>query len=201
MVCQSLHAKRETPIMDPLLIAEKCNQMGMWLASREHIAAFRDTAARLIDPGVASTAVFEAVQDRTRASVFVHLENGTVTGALALFFFRAEGLAGLLGGVFNPAEPDLSGICAPGDTAHAAYGWGFAATTPAGGRAAVQASIALRDELFAAIPSFTRPATPDGERVLLGSIGYRPYPGVPGLAWIPGGSGPTRRPAEQGAAA
>jgi len=179
--------------MRPPQIVEKCNRAGLILASDAQIAAFRDAAARLIDPGVASVEVFQRVQRHTQASVFVHVENEAVTGALALFFFRPEGLAELLAGRFNPADPALPQICAPGEAAAAAYGWGFAAVSKAGGRAAVEASIALRDDLFSAIPSFTRPATPDGERVLLGSIGYRPYPGIPGLAWIPGGAPPTRR--------
>lgn len=201
MVCQAIHAERESPVMDPSIIAEKCAQNGLEFASPAQIVAFRETAARLIDPSVATAAAFQRVQDHTGASVFVHLQQELVTGALALFFLRSEGLAQLLSGQLNPADPDLAVVCAPGQIAAAAYGWGFAATTREGGRAVVQAAVALRDDLYPGIPSFTRPATPDGERVILGSIGYRPYPAIPGLAWIAAGAGPTRRPSSQEAAA
>jgi hypothetical protein len=171
---------------DPKLVAQVCAQFGLELASDDDIRAGRAIAARLIGEGIASANTFIAMQRITRASVFVLREEGVVTGMLGLFMLREAGLKAIEAGTFDAVNPNWSMVADPGEAPAAGYGWGFAASTEQGGRAAVKASVALQRQLFWGIPTFTRTATEDGVRVILGSMGYRVYrPDDPTLVWTP----------------
>lgn len=170
---------------DPKRVAEICAQFGLELARDDDIRAGRAIAAQLIGDGIATAETFIAMQRLTGASVFVLRENGVVTGMLGLFMLREAGLKAIEDGVFDAINPDWNMVALPGEEPAAGYGWGFAATTEAGGRAAVKASVALQRQLFWGIPSFTRTATPDGVRVILGPMGYRIYrEDDPTLVWV-----------------
>jgi hypothetical protein len=171
---------------DPVRIAAVCAQFGLELAAEDDIRAGRAIAARLISDGIASAETFIAMQKLTGASVFVLREDGAVTGMLGFFILRAAGLKAIEGGTFDAIDPDWDMVALAGETPAAVYGWGFAATTERGGRAAVKASVDLHRRLFWGMPTFTRTATPDGVRVILGSMGYRIYrEDDPTLVWIP----------------
>lgn len=171
---------------DVSLILEIARRFGMGPASGAEIEEGRAIAAALIHRGIADVETFKAVHRKTGYSVLVHRENSQVTGMLGLFFVDDEGYTMLKRGEFDAAHFDLDRVVAPGDKPVAGYGWGFAATTDAGGRAAVKTSVALQKALFWATPAFTRTATPDGVRVILGKMGYVPAPfGQPDLVWIP----------------
>lgn len=170
----------------PERICDVTASFGLVLADLDQIRQARAISAALVGEGVAATETFVAVQQITQSSVFVYCENGAVTGVLGLFFLRQAGLDAIESGTFDAVNLDLDLIARPGEPPAAGYGWGFAATTQAGGRAVVKASAALRDKLFWGIPAFTRTATPDGVRVILGSLGYRPYGrGETTLVWMP----------------
>lgn len=171
---------------DPERIAAVCSQFGLELANDDDIRAGRAIAATLISDGIASADTFIAMQRYTGASVFVLREAGVVTGMLGLFSLRAAGLRAIEEGTFDAIDPDWGMVAVAGEEPAATYGWGFAASTEAGGRAAVKASVALHRQLLWGVPTFTRTATPDGVRVILGSMGYRIYrESDPTLVWIP----------------
>lgn len=173
-------------VNDPDRICEVAASFGMALADEAEMAAGREIAARLIGEGIASAETFSAMQRLTGSSVFVYREEGRVTGLLGLFLLRASGLAAIQNGTFDAVNPDLAMVAPPGERPHACYGWGFAASTERGGSAAVRAAVAMQQRLFWAIPTFTRTATADGVRVILGPMGYQRYsPGDKTLVWRP----------------
>lgn len=176
----------EGRVNDPRRVCDAAAVFGMKLAEEHEIAQGREIAARLISDGIASAATFIAMQRLTRSSVFVYLEDGAVTGMLGLFLVRESGLRAIQNGTFDSIAPDLALVALPGERPAACYGWGFAATTERGGAAAVKAAVALQQQLFWAIPTFTRTATPDGVRVILGPMGYQRYSASdPTLVWRP----------------
>ena len=145
---------------DPKRIVAIAERFGLHLADDEEIAAARAIAAALISERIASIETFIAMQRLTRSSVFVIKDGGAVTGMLGLFMLRPAGLRALEQGVFDAVNPDWDAVAREGEEVAAGYGWGFAATTEAGGRAAVKTSVALQRELFCGVPAFTRTATP-----------------------------------------
>lgn len=162
-------------VNDPERICEVAADFGMALADESEMSDGRAIAARLIGDGIASAETFIAMQRLTRSSVFVYREDQRVTGLLGLFPLRASGLAAIQNGTFDAVNPDLEMVARPYERPEAVYGWGFAALTERGGSAAVRAAVAMHRRLFWGIPTFTRTATPDGVRVILGPMGYQRY--------------------------
>jgi len=162
---------------DPNAVLALARSFGLYPPDPHEMGPARALAATRISDAVVTEEAFAAVQSVTGASLFVHREDGQVTGVLAFFFFNEMGLTALESGAFDPSNVDLSLLAKPGETPVGAYAWGFAASTKLGGRAVVAASAALQDRLFWNIPVYTRAATADGERVLYGSLGYERAPG------------------------
>ncbi|MES1200114.1 MAG: hypothetical protein ABUS57_01540 [Pseudomonadota bacterium] len=157
------------------------------LADEDDIRVVREISSQRIGDAVASVETFSAVQRRTQSSVFVFGEKGAVSAMVGLFFLREPALALLDCCAFDASKPDLELIAPPGEPGAAAYGWGFVATSPAGGHAVVRAAMAFRDTLSWAIPTFTRTATEDGVRIIRGPMRYQIYrPGEDQtLVWLP----------------
>jgi hypothetical protein len=176
----------EGRVNDPERICAVAASFGMALADDDDIVAGREIAARLIGEGIASAETFIAMQRLTRSSVFVFREDGVVTGMLGLFLLRPGGLRAVQNGAFDAVWPDMTLVAPPGERPAACYGWGFAATSERGGSVAVRTAVALQQRLFWAMPTFTRTATPDGVRVILGPMGYQRYTeSDPSLVWRP----------------
>jgi hypothetical protein len=134
-------------------------------------------AARLIGPGIASAATLSAVHERTGGdAVFVLWEQGEITGVVAYAPLNRDGLDALVRDDFDGVSPDLAHVAGEGERPRAAYGWGMAGSTPAGRKAVVQAGIALYERVLPDTPWFSRAATPDGRRVVLGKFGFSPAP-------------------------
>jgi hypothetical protein len=146
-------------------------------AGRRDIEVARALAAELIGPQVTSVDTFADVHAKTRASVFVYRQDGRITGTLGIVPLRPPGLDAICAGTFDPRRPAGELVCGPTDPFAALYGWGFAARTRKAAAAVVTGSMQLRATVFAAIPCFTRAATPAGARVILSRMGYSPYPG------------------------
>lgn len=169
---------------DPGEVARLARLHRLSLLDDAGVSAARDFAAKLVGDGVAPASVFIAVQRRAGAAVFGFHEKGTLTGVLAAFPVDAEGLQRLREGSFNAIDLDLDLVARPGETPAAYYGWGFAASTPNGGRAVVKASAQIHRELYWATPTFARAVTADGVRALT-AIGFRPVDGGgANLLWI-----------------
>ena len=164
---------------------------GLTPPGADEIGACRAIGATRISDAVVTEERFAAVQAITGASLFAFREEGVITGVLAFFFLRPAGLAALQEGRFDPQAFDLDLVARSDEPVAAAYAWGFAATTAAGGKAVVKGAAAIQEGLTWAIPVFTRVATDDGARVLYGNMGYVPVPGAdPSLAVRPARAAP-----------
>jgi hypothetical protein len=157
---------------NPRQICAVAALFGLTPALPSQIAAGRRLAAQLISDDLASVDLLAAVQRITSASLFVHTEGKDVTGVLGFFPVRAPGLALLDAGGFDARHFDLGIVARPGETPKGVYAFGVAASTKAGGSAIIRGSAAIQEALLWALPIYTRVATEDGARVLLGSLGF-----------------------------
>jgi hypothetical protein len=149
--------------------------LGLQAAGEADLRETCRLARRLISPRTAELEVYRAVHRRTGgAAVWVFREEGAVTGALAIVPLSPLGLDALLAETFQARAPDLAHIATARERPAAVYGWGVLGATSAGRRAAMGGTQALIERAFPDIPWFARAATPDGERVALGRLGYAP---------------------------
>lgn len=160
---------------DPVRVASVAAAHELKVLDADGIVAARALAVGLLGDVVASAESFSAVQAIFPASLLGHYEIGALTGVLAAFPLNMLGLEQIHAGAFDAVRLDAALIARPGEVPAAYYGWGFAATTKAGGRAVVKASADIHRELYFATPTFARATTPDGLRALT-SIGFRPTP-------------------------
>jgi hypothetical protein len=150
-------------------------QLDLSPATPNDILSARNLAARLISPDVASAATLQAVHRHAGdGAVFVFREPEGLTGVVGFAPLTPAGLEALLAERFDATAPDLAHVAAPGEQTAAGYGWGMAGSTPAARKAVVGAAIALYEQILPDLPWFTRAATPDGRRVVLGKFGYEP---------------------------
>lgn len=150
---------------------------GVFPARADEFARGRAIAAELISPDLASEETFAAVHSRNGAGVFVYRQDGLAQGFLGVILLRASGLAKIEADDFDAVSPDLADICVEGEEPAAVYGWGFAATTARAAGAMVMGLMALREQAGLNVPFFCRAATPAGVKVILGKMGYAPFPG------------------------
>jgi hypothetical protein len=150
---------------------------GVFPARSDEFARGRAIAAELISPDVASEEAFAEVHNRNGAGVFVYRQDGLAQGFLGVILLRASGLAKIEADTFNAVAPDIEDVCVEGEEPAAVYGWGFAATTARASGAMVLGLMALRDSAGLNVPFFCRAATPAGAKVILGKMGYAPFPG------------------------
>lgn len=163
----------------PTNVLECLLSLDLRSASDEEIQFSRALAADLISPFVATVDTFTEIHHKTRASVFVYRQDGRITGTLGVVPVRPSGLDAIRHHAFDARNPAREMVCAPGDAFAGLYGWGFAAVARKAAAAVIVGSMRLRETVFAGIPCFTRAATPAGERIICGKMGYRPYPGSP----------------------
>jgi hypothetical protein len=150
---------------------------GLQAVRMDEIAAGRSMALSMIGPGIASEAAFMAIHRRNGAAVFVYRQDDEAQGFLGLILLRQSGLRRLEADQFDAVAPDLSDVCTAKEAPAAIYGWGFAARTVRASGACVMGLMALADQVFPDLPFFCRAATPRGERVILGKMGYSPLIG------------------------
>ena len=171
------------------------SELGFSLASDHQITQARSQAARLVGEGITSAESLIRLQQRTLCSTFIQTApDGRMAGIVSIIPLRTEGLAHLEMGAFDAIQPDPALACGPEDEAAAFYGWGMAGLTWRGRISVVHAALALQQEVFAAVPFFSRAATSEGENVLLNRMGARPHPAPGGLVWAPAHS-PDRKAA------
>lgn len=142
------------------------------MASSDEIRTGRSLAARLISADLTSADQLAAVQNITGASLFVYKEHGAVTGVLGFFGMRTAGVSALDAGRFDARQFDLECVTPPSEAPAGIYAFGVAAATKAAGSAVIRASAAIQEALYWALPIYTRVATEDGARVLLGGLGF-----------------------------
>ncbi len=103
------------------------------------------------------------------------VRDGEVAGVLGMEADHPAGLEAIQRHVFTQKDPPPEHLCAPGDPLACIYGWGFAARTCRASAQVVLGAISIRDA-FPGIAVFTRAATPAGQRIICGKMGYLPYP-------------------------
>lgn len=157
---------------DAKAICALAEKFALKAAAPADIDEGRALAARLISEHLTSADVLARVQAITGASLFVHREAGAITGVLGFFTVRPSGLLLLDAGGFDARDFDMDIIARDSERPVGAYAFGVAASTKAGGQAIIRASAAIQEVLFWSIPVYTRVATEDGARVLLGSLGF-----------------------------
>lgn len=158
---------------DPGKVAVLSQSYGLRPLRPREIERARALAADKISDRIASVDLFGAVQALTQASIFGFTEDARFTGVMAVLPLRQAALPALDAGDFNGAAFDLDLVAPSGEAPAAWYGWGFAASTNAAGRAVVRAGMALQRELYWGVPAFTRAVTAAGARATL-LMGYRP---------------------------
>ncbi len=163
-------------------------------ASQPDIEVAHAMAVRLIGPQLASVELLTAIQEKTRASVYVFREDGRITGVLGELPLSTHGLGAIEGARFDGARPQLDQVAAPGEPVLAYYCWGNAAETRRAAAATVRGMIIARDEIYPELPYFARAVVPAGADDDAGSNGARIsfrrfdctyYPGQPDLLYSP----------------
>jgi hypothetical protein len=170
---------------DPARICAVAALFELSLAAPNDIDRGRGLAADLIAAELASVDQLAAVQEITGASLFVHKEAGAVTGVLGFFGARLRGLQALEAGGFDARALDLDLIARPGETPAAVYAFGVAAATKQAGSYVIRGSAGIQEALFWKLPIFTRVASEDGARVLLGGLGFARMANDPSLVRRP----------------
>jgi hypothetical protein len=149
------------------------------------VAAARQLAAELIGEGIVTADELDRVQRLTAgSSLFVTEEDRTLRGILAFVLLNAEGLKAVLDGSFDALAPAAEHLAGPGETAHAFYGWGVAATTKLSARRVVDAARAIMAGTLGLLPKFARPTTEAGHRLMRERLDFVDLPGSQdGLVW------------------
>lgn len=124
-------------------------------------------------PGCTITAdALALVQSITQCGVQIMRENGAVTGMDGFIPLRREGLLACEEGWFDPVRLDDWLIARPDEVPAAIYGWGFVGSTERARKAVVKHAVAVGQTLMWALDSYSRPVTADGDRVVVGKLGY-----------------------------
>lgn len=174
---------------DPRMINAVAAYCGVTLASDAEIEEGQRLAASRIEGAVAAD-MMKAVQAITHSSIFIVREQGRVTGLTAFFPVRSEGMRAFAEGRFDTVSINLDYVCRPRETPAGAYGWGFVGSNDRAAGRAVKAVLAVRETLWWALEAYTKAATDDGVRVIVGSLGFKPVEGMKYLARYEPRSGP-----------
>ena len=146
-------------------------------ARADQVAEIHDFAARLIGPGIASTATLARVHALSGAALFHTREQGELTGALAVIILSPDGLAAVEVDRFDGVALDAKHLAKPDERAAGVYAWGVAATTALAGRRVIAGARAIgRLAEDGRLPCFARAATTVGRRLLLQRLTFRPLP-------------------------
>jgi hypothetical protein len=172
--------------LEPPVIASCHVELGFEAASDDDLMFARELAAGLIGERIATLETSRTMRALHPMSTMVFKEEGKVTGVLGALPLRASGLLALATDRFDPVNPDPDQIAPAGEDPLAVYGWGFAATTRRASAAVLNGANLFRTTVFPTIPGFARAATDAGRRVLMGRLGYVPFPrSTTGLLWTP----------------
>lgn len=165
---------------------EHLARLGLTLATHDEIVQGHDIAVRTVGPAVATVETLQAVQDRTRCSVFAYRgQDGGLAGVLCIIPLTQAAAPALAAGIFDGVAPPMTMVARPNDRIIAVYGWGMAGVTWRGRAMVMAAALAIHREIYDTVPLYGRAATPGGERTLLRRMGARVVPGPGGLVVCP----------------
>jgi hypothetical protein len=140
---------------------------------RANIEEFHALAQRLIPVEIASPDVIEAVQRRTRSSIYLRREAGNASGFLAFFAFSAVGEDAVHASTpFEGTRIRPEWVCEPSVDTRIGYVWGFGGLSRAACFGVIRTGRLLRDRFFPHLGVYARAATADGRKVME-PLGYR----------------------------
>ncbi len=160
-----------------LAIRAELALLDIYPASRTEVVEARHFAARLIGGTIVTPEGLQRVHEHSGAGLFVYHDDEELTGVLALVMLNAAGHDAIRGEAFDALDPDLAHVAREGEDPAALYGWGIAATRKMTARRLVDGLSAIANGPVGHLPYYSRAATPQGERLLIERIGFRPYPG------------------------
>lgn len=141
--------------------------------ARADIEAFHALAQHLIPVEIASPDTIEAVQQRTRSSVYLRREAGRATGFLAFFAFSKAGERAVTTAThFEGTRVRPEWVCEPSADTKIGYVWGFGGVSRGACFAVIRTGRVMRDCFFPHLGVYARAATLDGRKVME-PLGYR----------------------------
>jgi hypothetical protein len=157
----------------------------MWPAAAEDMDEAREFAAGLIGGEIVTPQTLTWVHERTGAALFLLREEGRLTGVWAIVLLSQAGVDATLADQFNALEPEPAHVIERGEDPAGLYGWGIVGSTRESARRVVAAEGDVRNGALAHLPSFTRPTTPAGRRLVIERLNFKPVPrSTTGLVWM-----------------
>jgi hypothetical protein len=148
------------------------------------VAEARALAARLIGGDMATAETIARIHQRTGAGLFIIREHGAVAGLLAFLLLSQRGRTALLKGALDTLAPAPDHVIETGEDAAGVYSWAIAAANHGVAQSLVRGHERMRHVAAAHLPFYLRPVTPQGRRLAVTRLGFRPLPGSKsGLFW------------------
>jgi|HubBroStandDraft_5_1064220.scaffolds.fasta_scaffold409436_2 hypothetical protein len=153
-------------------------------ARPREVAEARALAVRLIGGDMATTETIARVHERSGAGLFVIRENGALAGLLAFLMLSDHGRTALLKGVLDTLAPAPDHVIEAGEEAAGVYSWAIAAANHGVAQSLVRGHERVRHVAAPHLPFYLRPVTPQGRRLAVVRLGFKPLPGRRnGLFW------------------
>jgi hypothetical protein len=153
-------------------------------AQPSEVGEARALAMRLIGGEMATTETIAQVHERTGAGLFVIRQQGALTGLLAFLLLNEQGRAALLKGNLDTLAPSPGHLAADGEEAAGVYSWAIAAANHGAAQSLVRGHERMRHIAAPHLPFYLRPVTPQGRRLAVVRLGFKPLPGSKaGLFW------------------
>jgi hypothetical protein len=168
-------SSRSCSIVDS--IHARLAQRNLYPASSADIESAYRLALELIGPGIARPEVLQRVQNQTGAAMFIARDRDAMTGVLALVMLNEAGRRAVVSDAFNAIDPPAAELAHRGDPPAALYVWGAAATTLRTAQRLIEGYMDVDRFVVPHLDCFSRPATPAGERILMGRLRFRALEG------------------------
>jgi hypothetical protein len=153
-------------------------------AQLSEVGEARALAVRLIGGDMATTETIARVHERTGAGLFIIRQHGALTGLLAFLLLSESGRTALLKGSLDTLAPSPGHLVTDGEEAAGVYSWAIAAANHGAAQSLVRGHERMRHVAVPHLPFYLRPVTPQGRRLAVVRLGFKPLPGSRnGLFW------------------
>lgn len=176
MQLTSLPATEATHVLSRTML-EIGARFGFQQIAVEEFPRARAIASERMQHDVASVETFVAVQRIQPASSLCMKEDGSIVALVAMLWLREAAVAEILAGRFDACDLDPALLSRGAEVPAAGYGWGIAATTKAGGQAALSLGDALTVGPFGPFDLFSRAVTAVGRHISQKRAGCVPLRG------------------------
>jgi hypothetical protein len=198
------------PVWNPPITTGEASPYGFRAAKLDELGEVCAAAERIMGGALAPEAAVRAVEEHTRGTVHIHIEQpskkngvniqagnapanpdgdgptpaalgGEITGIVLLLPLNAAGEGAMRDGTFDTHEPRIEHTCAPGDYFCGMYVWLYAGKGMRARLNVMRCCIAWREGFFRNVRGYGRGATPEGAGAML-HLGFKSVPfGVPNL--------------------